>query len=385
MHYKDLKAQYNILQNQIDEAISEVLNEASFISGPQVAELETVLAGYVDIKHCITCGNGTEALTLALMSWNIEEGDAVFVPDFTFFASGEAPASLGATPIFVDVDERTYNLDPDKLEAAIEHVVNNTNLRLGAVIAVDLYGLPANYPSIRSVCNKYGIKLLEDCAQGFGGAIGDKRLCSFGDISCTSFFPAKPYGCYGDGGAIFTDNDEWAEIIRSYAVHGKGTMKYDNVRLGVNSRLDTIQAAVLLAKFTPYVDFELKEVNRIASLYSHLLNGNDLVLPYVPSNYLSAWAMYTIQLPDYIDRDSFKSELSEMGIPTMVYYPKPMHDQLAFSTDSPDQRKGYSLDDCPITTNLCKKVLTLPIGPYMPQDDVQYVVSSVNRLLENEG
>lgn len=248
MQFRDLQKQYQTLKPQIDAAIQAVLTDANFISGPQVIGLEHHLAEYVGAKHCITCGNGTDALTLALMAWNIGPGDAVFVPDFTFFASGETPAYQGAVPVFVDVEEDTFNMSPASLKAAIEAVLKEDVLRPRAIIAVDLFGQPADYPVLREIADSYGLLILEDGAQGFGGRIGEQRACSFGDISTTSFFPAKPLGCYGDGGAIFTDNDEWAELMRSLRIHGKGTDKYDNVRIGLNSRLDTLQAAVLDVK-----------------------------------------------------------------------------------------------------------------------------------------
>ncbi|MEE0706249.1 MAG: DegT/DnrJ/EryC1/StrS family aminotransferase, partial [Adlercreutzia sp.] len=260
MQFRDLGAQYRALQPEIDKAISDAVAEGRYISGPQVKELERRLAEYVGVRHCITCANGTDALQLALMVWGVGPGDAVFVPDFTFFSSGEVVSAVGATPVFVDVDERTFNLDPAKLEAAVTAIKAAGELNPAVVVAVDLFGLPADYPAIRPICEKYGLKLLEDGAQGFGGAIGDQLVCSFGDISTTSFFPAKPLGCYGDGGAVFTDSDEWDALIRSYAVHGKGTFKYDNVRIGMNSRLDTIQAAVLLAKLDAFVGEEIAAV-----------------------------------------------------------------------------------------------------------------------------
>ena len=255
MEFRDLKKQYQVLKPQIDEKVQSVCASAHYISGPEVAELEKELAEYVGVKHCITCANGTDALTLALKTWGIGKGDAVFVPDFTFFSSGECPAAEGATCVFVDVDERTYNINPVKLEEAVLKVKKEGKYNPKVVVAVDLFGLPADYKAIKSICEKYGLFLLEDGAQGFGGEINGKRACSFGDISTTSFFPAKPLGCYGDGGAIFTDNDEWAALLKSYAVHGKsGDDKYNNIRLGLNSRLDTIQDAILKVKFKAFKD-----------------------------------------------------------------------------------------------------------------------------------
>lgn len=376
MQFRDLKAQYLALKPRIDQAIFDVIEEGHYISGSQVRDLEERLAAYVGVKHCITCANGTDALQLALMAWGVGPGDAVFVPDFTFFSSGEVVAAVGATPVFVDVDERTFNLDPQKLEEAIREVRKATNLNLVAVVAVDLFGLPADYPAIKPICEKYGMKLLEDGAQGFGGAIGDQLVCSFGDISTTSFFPAKPLGCYGDGGAVFTNDDDWAALVRSYAVHGKGSFKYDNVRVGMNSRLDTIQAAVLLAKLDTFVDEEIASVNQVAQYYDEALAGTSLVLPYTPVNYASSWAQYTVQLPSGVDRNALQAKLKECGIPTMVYYPKPMHDQLAFSGVCCVANGG-----CPVAVSLCPIVLSLPMDPYMQSDDVQRVADGLTTMV----
>ena len=253
MEFRNLKRQYEYLKSDIDKNIQSVISNTSFIGGEMVSRLEHDLASYVNVKHCITCANGTDALQLALMAWRIGKGDAVFVPDFTFFSTGEVVSAVGATPVFMDVRKDTFNMDVNSLEEQIKKVKEQGRLNPRVVIPVDLFGQPAEYDEIRRICNREGLLLLEDGAQGFGGRIGEKKTCSFGDISTTSFFPAKPLGCYGDGGAVFTDNDEWAELIRSYKVHGKGTNKYDNVRIGMNSRLDTIQAAVLLAKLPVFM------------------------------------------------------------------------------------------------------------------------------------
>ena len=307
MEFRDLKKQYQALKEEIDSQIFKVINASHYISGPQVAELEEKLAEYVGVRHCISCGNGTDAISLALMAWNIGIGDAVFVPDFTFFSSGECPAYEGAVPIFVDVDETTYNMDPQKLEEAIVEVINEGKYNARVVIAVDLFGLPANYDAIKPICEKYNLLLLEDGAQGFGGSLNHKMACSFGDISTTSFFPAKPLGCYGDGGAIFTNDDEWAALLRSYSVHGKsGENKYDNVRIGMNSRLDTIQAAILLAKLKAFKEHELKDVNKAADLYSEKLKDSGIKVPSFEAGYVSNWAQYTVQLPENINRDGIQ-------------------------------------------------------------------------------
>ena len=382
MQFRDLPKQYEVLKPQIDEAMMSVAASAHFISGPQVKELEKVLAEYVGVKHCITCANGTDAITIAMRAWGVGKGDAVFVPDFTFFSSGECPADEGATPIYVDVDQRTYNINPGKLEEAVKMVIAEGKYKAKAVVAVDLFGLPADYPAIKMICEKYGLLLLEDAAQGFGGSIDEKLTCSFGDISTTSFFPAKPLGCYGDGGAIFTDNDEWADLIRSICVHGKDTSnpndpnaKYNNIRLGKNSRLDTLQAAILLPKFKAFVDYELADVNKVAGWYTEGLKDTDLVLPMVADGYYSSWAQYTVQLPAGVDRKDLQAKLKATGIPSMVYYAKPMHLQGAFaSTDS-------AVADCPVTEQLCTIVLSLPIDPYKTKEDIDYIVDELKKAL----
>ena len=375
MQFRDLNAQYASLKDDIDAGIARVLERGRYIGGPEVAELEARLAAYVGVKHCVTCGNGTDALQLALMAWGVGPGDAVFVPDFTFFASGEAPALLGATCVFVDVDAHTFNLDAAKLEEAVRFVEERTDLIPRVVVAVDLFGLPADYPAIREVCERCGMLLLEDGAQGFGGSIGAKMACSFGDVSATSFFPAKPLGCYGDGGAVFTDSDKWADLIRSYAVHGKGSMKYDNVRIGINSRLDSIQAAVLLVKLDAFEECELDAVNETAALYDEALNGSGLLLPKAPEVYRSSWAQYTVRLPEGCDRDALQASLKKQGVPTMVYYPKPMHEQKAF--------EGACLcpDGSPVTKRLCETVLSLPMGPYLRHLDPSDVAKALKSLL----
>ncbi len=380
VQFRDLKAQYNALKPDIDNAIQSVLNSSCFISGKPVTELETALAEYVGAKHCITCANGTDALSLAVMAWGIGNGDAVFVPDFTYFASGEIVAFAGATPVFVDVCKDTYNIDAAKLEQAVLTVINEGGLTPKAVVAVDLFGLPADYEKIRTVCDKYGLLLLEDGAQGFGGRIGGKKACSFGDIATTSFFPAKPLGCYGDGGAVFTDNDEWAELIRSYAVHGKGSSKYDNIRVGVNSRLDTLQASVLSVKLKAFKEYEFEKVNDAVFKYNELFTKNGakqkgLILPEIKDGFYSSWAQYTVQLPDNADRDAVQASLKTLGIPTMIYYIKPMHCQGAF------EGTRSSTADCPVTESICSKVLSLPLDPYKTDAELSFVADSICALL----
>lgn len=374
MQFRDLKAQYQALKAEIDQAISRVITDSNFISGKQVADLEKSLAEYVGVKHCVTCANGTDALTLALMAWGIKEGDAVFVPDFTFFSSGEVVSFEGAVPVFVDVDQDTFNISPESLEKAIKRTIAEGRLVPKAVVAVDLFGQPADYDRIREITDKYGLKILEDGAQGFGGTLHGKRACSFGDISTTSFFPAKPLGCYGDGGAVFTDDDETADYLRSIRIHGKGECKYDNVRIGMNSRLDTIQAAVLQVKLKAFQEYELEDVNAVAQEYTRLL-GDAVKTPVVPEGFYSSWAQYTIQLSDREAREGMQAFLKEKGIPSMVYYPKPMHRQRAFEDVVSDDR------DFPNTMELCDKVLALPLHPYMKQEDILLVASEVKAYL----
>ena len=377
MQFRDLQKQYDVLKDQIDAQINDVVTSAKFISGPQVKELEAQLAEYVGVKHCITCANGTDALTLALMAWDIGEGDAVFVPDFTFFSSGECPAYEGATPIFVDVDERTFNLDPDKLEEAIAQVVDEGVLTPRVVVAVDLFGQPADYGRIMDICKKYDLLLLEDGAQGFGGSINGKMACSFGDIATTSFFPAKPLGCYGDGGAIFTNDDDIAAFIRSICVHGKsGNDKYNNIRIGMNSRLDTIQAAVLIPKFKAFADYELDDVNKAAKWYNEALKDSGLLLPVVPEGFISSWAQYTVQLPEGADRNAVQASLKEQGIPSMVYYAKPMHQQGAF------EGTRSASADCKVTEKLCTRVLSLPMHPYLTEETVGRIAEELIKAIK---
>lgn len=353
MEFRDLKSQYKTLKDKIDEAVIKVMTDCNFISGSQVKELERKLAEYVGVKHCITCANGTDAIQMLLMAWDVKEGDAVFVPDFTFFATVEPAVQLGATPVFVDVDEDTFNIDSKSLEKSIEEVVKEGILNPKVVIPVDLFGLPADYDEIERIAKKYDLKVLEDGAQGFGAMYKGKRACSFGDGATTSFFPAKPLGCYGDGGAIFTNSDEDAEFIRSIAVHGKGSNKYDNVRIGLNSRLDTIQAAVLLVKFEAFKEYELDKVNEVANIYTEQLKDK-VKTPIVPKDYYSSWAQYTIQLKDKEERNQLQQRLKEQNIPTMIYYIKPLHTQTAL--------KNFKMHvDCPVAEKLCDKVLSLPI------------------------
>jgi UDP-2-acetamido-2-deoxy-ribo-hexuluronate aminotransferase len=364
MEFRDLRRQYAVIKPEIDNAIADVISSTHFIMGTEVQELEQDLAEYVGVKECISCANGTDALQLALMVWNVGPGDAVFVPDFTFFSSGEVVAAVGATPIFVNVYHDTFNISTENLEECIEDVVNNTALNPKVIIAVDLFGLPADYEKIRAVAKKYDLKILEDGAQGFGGAIGTKKACSFGDISTTSFFPAKPLGCYGDGGAVFTDNNDWADLLRSYRVHGKGKTKYDNVRIGMNSRLDTMQAAILKAKLPRFVNRELVDVQEVADWYDENLVGGGIKLPVRPDGFKSSFAQYTIRFDTLEIRERVKRVCLEKKIPIAVYYSKPMHLQTAFEDVRQIQQKMFD------TESVCNTVLSLPFHPYMERGEV---------------
>lgn len=374
MQIRDLQLQYKKYKSDIDGAIQKVLDQADFIGGQEVGELEEQLASYVNVKHCITCANGTEAMTLVLMAWGIREGDAVFVPDFTFFSTGEVVSFRGATPVFVDVDRETFNLDPVKLDDAIRKIKAEGRLNPKAVIPVDLFGLPADYPALNIIARRYNLMMLEDGAQGFGGGIGGEKCCSFGEAATTSFFPAKPLGCYGDGGAVFTNSDQLAQIVRSLKVHGKGEHKYDNVRIGINSRLDTLQAAVLKVKLRAFISHELEDVNRIACLYNEQLNGI-VETPVVPKGFYSSFAQYTIKLKSKKQRDGLQSWLSNKGIPSAVYYIKPMHKQSAFA------ELKYEPQDFKVSSELSDIVLSLPMHPYLDRSDLDTVCQEIKEYI----
>jgi len=374
MEFRDLKTQYQVYKKEIDNAIQDVLVAGTFIGGRVVSFLEQRLADYVGVEHCISCANGTEALSLVLMAWGIKAGDAVFVPDFTFFATGEVVSHIGATPVFVDVNRETFNMDPKQLERAIKKTLDEGKIIPRVIIPVDLFGLPANYQEISRIANRYNLLVLEDGAQGFGGSIKGKMVCSFGDAATTSFFPAKPLGCYGDGGAIFTGNDDLAELLRSLKVHGKGSDKYDNVRIGVNSRLDTIQAAILNVKLTAFIAHELEDVQRVYEWYTERLK-EIVEIPKIPEGYSSSFAQYTIKLKNRKERDGLQSELKASGIPTMVYYSKPMHKQVAF-TGLP-----YKEEDFQVTNTLCDTVLSLPMHPYLKECEVEKICKGIKTYM----
>lgn len=374
MEFIDLKAQYAHLKDKIDKNIEKVLNDSHYIMGEEVKELEEKLAKYVGRKYCVTCGNGTDALTLAMRVLDVKEGDAVFVPTFTFYSSAEVISLEGATPIFVDVNE-TFNMDAKKLEKAIEQVKSEGKLNLKAIVAVDLFGQTANFPEILEIANKYGLKVVEDAAQGFGGSISGKKACSFGDVSTTSFFPAKPLGCYGDGGAVFTDDEEMYQLLLSLRVHGKGSYKYENVRVGYNSRLDTIQAAILLPKLEAFEQYELDERNKFAKMYTERLKGV-VKTPFVPEEYVSSWAQYTLILENEEQRNTIQTKLKEMGIPTMVYYPIPLHKQIVYKD------YNFNVEDLKVAEKLSKCVLSLPMHPYMNEEQIEQISKAIIEIIK---
>ena len=375
MQFRDLKTQYTVLKDEMDKAILDVVASSAYVMGPKIKEMESAFAEYVGVKHCVACNSGTDALLLALKAWDVKPGDAVFVPSFTFFASAEVIAMQGATPVFVDVDGDTFNMDVADLERKIEQTLKAGKLTPRVVIAVDLFGLPADFKAIRKVADKYGLLVLEDGAQGFGGRIGERKACTFGDISTTSFFPAKPVGCYGDGGAVFTDNEEWAQLMDSYHVHGKGSDRYDNIRIGMNSRMDSIQAAILLVKLKAFKEHELVDVNQVAARYIEQLH--DVVkTPVVPQGFYSSWAQFTLQVENKEVRTGLQTALKNLDIPTAIYYPIPMHRQTAFNY--------LNLEDnlCPVSDRLADTVISLPIHPYLTETDQDMICNAVRVFLK---
>ncbi len=360
----DLAAQQKLIRQQLDLAISRVLDHGQYIMGPEVKEFEGQLRDFSGAKHALTCANGTDALTLVLMSWGIGSGDAVFVPSFTYVATAEVPAQLGATPFFVDVSEDTFNIDPQSFKQAIMDC-RELGLKPAVIIAVDLFGQPADVDTITDIAHAENIKVLVDGAQSFGAMSKGRRVGSMGDATTTSFFPAKPLGCYGDGGAVFTNNDEDSEIVNSIRLHGKGKQKYDNVRIGLNSRLDTIQAAILIEKLKLFPE-ELKLRTEVAKIYSSQLSELCKV-PTLVSGNSSSWAQYTIKLKN---RDDLQNKLKSEAIPSVVYYPIALSQQVGY--------KHYPSASCGVETSelLVKQVLSLPMHPYLAPNS-QHKISSV--------
>jgi dTDP-4-amino-4,6-dideoxygalactose transaminase len=367
----DLGAQRRRLGQSVDDAILKVVNHGAYVMGPEIAALEAQLSAFCGARHALSCANGTDALGLILMAKGVKAGDAVLCPSFTFAATGEVVAWMGATPVFVDILDDTFNLDPASLENA---VVTARRLGLNPVglISVDLFGLPADYDAIEPICAREGLWLLSDAAQSFGATYKGRKVGTVGMATATSFFPAKPLGCYGDGGAVFTDDDELADIMRSLRVHGQGADKYDNVRIGINGRLDTIQAAILIEKLKIFPD-EIAARDRVARRYNELLRPMAIV-PEVPRDLTSVWAQYTLRIRGF-DRDAFQSDLKAAGIPTAVYYPKPLHRQTAY--------KSYPVagNGLPVSERLAEEVVSLPMHPYLTEEAQDRIVRAVRDAL----
>ena len=375
MQFIDLKAQYQALKAEINENIQAVLDDGRYIGGPQVKELEEKLAEYVGRKHCISCANGTDALQIVYMVYGIGEDDAVFCPDITFISSTEPSKMLGATSVFCDIQPDTYNLCPESLERQIKAVLAEGKLTPKAVVAVDILGNPCDYDAIVPICEKYGLILIEDAAQSFGATYKGKKCCAFGQIAITSFFPAKPLGCYGDGGAIFVDDDELAHVMRSICVHGKGPRgKYDNVRVGMNSRLDTIQAAVLLPKFEALKAYEIENRQKVADRYNEALAAR-FTTPFVQKDCQSVYAQYALLAKDTETRDRVIAHLTAKKIPNMIYYPTPQHALPVFCDEPAYGERFANADD------YCARTLSLPMHPYLGEAEQQTIIDAVLEAL----
>jgi UDP-2-acetamido-2-deoxy-ribo-hexuluronate aminotransferase len=385
MEFIDISAQQIRIKKMIKDNIDAVLQHGKYIMGPEVAELEKALSRFVGAKNAISCASGTDALALVLMAKGIGPGDAVLTTPFTFIATAEVVSLLGATPVFVDIDAKTFNIDPKQLELAIRALKSKdrkiyplpssegkeiSNATPKGIISVDLFGLPAEYDQINSLASQHGLFVIEDAAQSFGAELNGRKACNLAEVSCTSFFPAKPLGCYGDGGMCFTSNDSLAEIIASLRIHGKGRDKYDNVRIGINGRMDTIQAAILLAKFEIFPE-ELEIRQQVAHTYSELLSkvNNGLISPVIPSGYKSAWAQYSILAKDQDHRKNIQAKLKASGIPTAVYYPKPLHLQPAFAS------LGYKGGDFPVSEDYAKRIFSIPMHPYLSKTDQNKIIA----------
>lgn len=372
MQFIDLNQQYRKIEEDMNGRIHKVLEHQHFIMGPEIQEMEKKLAAFTGRKYAFSCSSGTDALIIPLMAMELSKTDAVFVPSFTFFSSGECVALVGATPVFVDCDE-TYNISPEKLREAIKKVKEEGKLTPKGIIPVDLFGLPADYDEILSIAEEYHLFVLEDAAQGFGGEYKGKKAGSFGEVSTTSFFPAKPLGCYGDGGAIFTDDDDLADKIHSIRVHGQGTSRYDNIRIGLNARMDTIQAAVILSKLEIFEE-EIRQRQKIAKQYSEELQ-DCFRLPVIPDDCLSAWAQFTLQAKDEEQRNFIIQKMKEFDIPIMVYYILPLHMQTAF------KYLNYNEKDLPVCAEFCKKVFSVPMHPYLSEDDVSFICDKLKSCI----
>jgi len=366
MQFIDLQQQQTRIQASLQKRIAAVLAHGQYILGPEIAALEQQLAVYTGTRFCITCASGTDALLIPLMANNVGPGDAVFLPPFTFMATAEVVALTGATPIFVDIDPKTYCIDPEKLEHAIVSLQQGrmptpktpSGLKPRCIIPVDLFGIPADYEAINLIAEKYNLFVLEDAAQSFGASFKGKKACSLGSCAATSFFPAKPLGCYGDGGALFSNDEQFIEICKSLRVHGQGSDKYSNVRIGINGRMDTLQAAIVLAKLEIFDD-EIKQRQLVAQRYNTLLK-NSVSVPIVPDECISAWAQYSVESDE---REKLIARLKEAGIPTAIYYPKPLHLQTAFSY------LGYEPGSMPASERVAERIFSLPMHPYLTEEE----------------
>lgn len=374
MQFIDLHRQYDLIGEKIQKGFKNVLDHKHFIMGEEVKLLEKRLADYTGVKHVICCASGTDALVIPLRAYELTERDAVFVPSFTFFASAESISLAGGTPVFVDCEYNTYNMSPESLEKEIKRTITEGKLIPKGIIAVDLFGLPVKHDEIAKIADKYGLFILEDGAQGFGGSIAGRKACSFGDVAATSFFPAKPLGCYGDGGAIFTNDGKLAEKMDSIHIHGKGKDKYDNIMLGLNSRLDTLQAVVLNMKLDIF-DEELKSRNEIAEMYCNALS--DVVeVPVIPSEYVSSWAQFTVKLKKNNNREKILQSINAKGVPTAIYYQTPIHLSSAYK-----HLKNQN-SNLPVTEDLCEKVFSIPMHPYMTKLEVEQVCDTIRKAVK---
>ena len=371
MQFIDLKRQQDVIREKLDQKISDVLDHGQYIMGPEVYKLEEKLAKYVGVKHCISCSSGTDALLIPLMARGIGPGDAVLTTPFTYIATAEVIRMVGATPVFVDIDRNTYNINPDLILMALQ-LAQEKGLSPKSIISVDLFGLSADYKQIEKIANEYDLFLLEDAAQGFGGKMNGKKAGSFGDVAATSFFPAKPLGCYGDGGAIFTHDDNLAQKMISIRVHGGGSDKYDNIRLGINGRIDTLQAAILLEKLAIFSE-EVVKRSEVAKYYSsNLLNYYKT--PYIPHGYTSSWAQYSLLAKSLEERDSIIKHLKSHDIPTMIYYKIPLHLQKVF-TDL-----DYKLGDFPVAEDCSERIFSIPMHPYLDRSQQDTIIAALKSI-----
>ena len=365
MDFIDLKTQQSKIRSRIDKRFRSILDHGKYIMGPEVFELEEMLADYVGVKYCISCSSGTDALLIPLMANEIGPGDAVITTPFTYIATAEVISLLGAEPVFLDIYEDTYNMNPDCIDDAIIDS-ERKGLNAKAIIPVDLFGLPARYRMITELAAKHDLMIIEDAAQGFGGSIRGKKAGSFGNVAATSFFPAKPLGCYGDGGAIFTDDEVLADKIRSIRIHGSGINKYENIRIGINGRLDTFQAAILLEKLSIF-DEELKLRNEVADYYSSNIVA-EFINPFIPKDYTSSWAQYSLLARTELHRSEIMSSLKQLNIPSMIYYKTPLHLQTVFD------KLGYNKGDFPISEKISKQIFSIPMHPYLNKPQQKKIV-----------